>query len=775
MNVHFIVVSVFFLPFNQSNVGRRMVLLVRHPDFEQERQRLDFTKRYIDVVIKTSETSKDQFQRNMQEAFGDADWSESGLYSQLLTTANFFEMSRSELESLRKASKKPYFARVDFERNDGDLGEVLYFGKTSLYQRESQEQIIVDWRSPIANLYYEGRIGEIEYEAEGETFSGNITLKRQLMIEDGELEEVRDIDLTTTDELLQESLSKSSSNRLTDIITTIQEEQNRIIRADLNKPIIVQGAAGSGKTTIALHRISYFIYHYKDLIDPRQLMILAPSRVFIDYISEALPELGVEKVKQFTFAEYVQVAIGKQLKLVADNKLTRLLEKDDEETKAAIWISGFKGSPLFKLILDEYVKDIFRSFHPEEDFYCDKYRLYSAKKFIRLLEEDYWYLPLYSRLDKLKAILQNEVKLKKKKMLERVTDFYDVKIEKALYKNIDPVIRKEFVTKCLDKKEERIGQIKKAIRSSVKGYFKHFKNKNLLQYYQELYQDPEQLASYSSGKLSREDACALCNYNQKLIHEKSYELEDLGALLYLQELLFGVDKDNKAKNVVIDEAQDYSFMQLQALKTAVDTDMFTLVGDLAQGIHSYRGLQTWEEVHRRIFPRATYTELQKSYRTTVEIMKQANQILQLLQYDFPEVEPVVRHGTEPEFISIDKDDWGEELIKHIEELKGEGFKTFAVIAKTMKDCKLANEKLSRCHNGFHLVDEAGIIPKDKTLIVPSYQAKGLEFDVVFAISLEEIYSRKNELDIKLLYVTMTRPLHRLYFLGSEKEDFLLRK
>ncbi|MDV7763634.1 HelD family protein [Peribacillus sp. CSMR9] len=750
-----------------------MVILGSHPDFELERQRLDFTKRYIDVVIKTSETSKDQFQRNMQEAFGDADWSESGLYSQLLTTANFFEMSKAELESLRKASKKPYFARVDFERNDGERGEVLYFGKTSLYQRESQEQIIVDWRSPIANLYYEGRIGEIEYEAEGETFSGNITLKRQLMIEEGVLEEVRDIDLTTTDELLQESLSKSSSNRLTDIITTIQEEQNKIIRADLNKPIIVQGAAGSGKTTIALHRISYFIYHYKDLFDPRQLMILAPSRVFIDYISEALPELGVEKVKQFTFSEYVQAAIGKQVKLVPDDKLTRMLEKDDEEIKSAVWISGLKGSPVFKYILDEYVKDIFRGFHPDADFYCDKYRLYSAKKFIRLLEEDYWYLPLYGRLDKLKAILQNEVKLKKKIMLDRVLDFYEAKIEKALIKNIDPDIRKEFVTKCLDKKEERIGQIQKAIRSSVKGYFKQFKNKDLLHYYQELYQDPERLASYSNGKLTFEDASVLCEYNHKLFSDKSYEMEDLGALLYLQERLFGVDKENKAKNVVIDEAQDYSFMQLQALKTAVDTDMFTLVGDLAQGIHSYRGLQTWAEVHHRIFPRATYTELQKSYRTTVEIMKQANRILQLLTYDFPEVEPVVRHGRDPEFISIEKKGWEEELIELIESLKGEGFKTFAVIAKTMKDCKLANEKLSAFHQSFHLIDEAGNIPKDKTLIVPSYQAKGLEFDVVFAISLEEAYCRENELDIKLLYVTMTRPLHRLYFLGNEKNAFLI--
>lgn len=747
--------------------------MLRHPDFDKEHQRLDFTKKYIDVVIKTSESSKDQFQKNMREAFGDSDWSEAGLYSELLTAANFFEMSQTELESLRIARNKPYFARVDFVRNDSDQGEVLYFGKTSLYQRESQEQIIVDWRSPIANLYYEGRIGEIEYQAEGETFSGNITLKRQLMIEKGELEEVRDIDLTTTDELLQESLSKSSSNRLTDIITTIQEEQNKIIRADLNKPIIVQGAAGSGKTTIALHRISYFIYHYKDLFDPRQLMILAPSRVFIDYISEALPELGVDKVKQFTFAEYVQVAIGRPVKLKPDDKLTRLLEEPNEETEVAIWVSGLKGSPLFKLILDAYIKDIFRDFYPAEDFYCDNYRLYSAKKFIRLLEEDYWYLPLYSRLDKLKVILQNEVKLKKKKMLDQVAAFYQTKIDKAFAKNIDPVKRKEFVTKCHDKKIERTERMKKAIRTSVTAYFKPFKKKSLQQYYQELYQNPERMVSYSNGKLSLTDARALCEYNQQLFHEKSHEIEDLGALLYLQELLFGVDKENKAKNVVIDEAQDYSFMQLQALKTAFDTDMFTLVGDLAQGIHSYRGLQSWEEIHRSIFPRATYTELKKSYRTTVQIMRQANRILRLLPYDFPEVEPVVRHGREPEFISIKRDGWEKKVIDLIGMLKDEGYKTFAIIAKTMKDCKLAHEKLVKMSTEFHLIDEEGAIPKQYTLIIPSYQSKGLEFDVVLALSLEEMFHRDIELDIKLLYVTMTRPLHRLYFFGNKQDDFLL--
>ncbi|WP_419881031.1 RNA polymerase recycling motor HelD [Peribacillus sp. B-H-3] len=747
----------------------------QHPDFQNEKLHLEFTKRYMDVVIKTSETSKSQFKKNMQEAFGDADWLESGGYSELLTNAGFFEMSKAELESLRKARDKPYFARVDYVREGTGKPEVLYFGKTSLYQRENQEQMIVDWRSPIANLYYEGRIGEVIYEAEGESFTGNITLKRQLMIEDGALDEVRDIDLTTTDELLQDSLSKSSSSRLTEIISTIQEEQNKIIRADLNKPIIVQGAAGSGKTTIALHRVSYFLYHYKEMFDPRQLMILAPSRLFIDYISEALPELGAEKVKQMTFAEYVQKAIGRTLKLAKDDKLIRILEKQKEETKDIRAASRFKGSPLFKKIIDAHLMEIYTRFNPSEDFYADKYRLYSSKKFKKLLQEEYWYLPLYGRIDKLKVILQNQVKSKKKVMLDRVADFYDAKIDKALYKNIDPDIRKEYVSKCLDKKAQRIEEVKKACRNAVKDYLKQFERKNVLEYYQELFSDPEALASYSDGQLTLLEAESICIMSTQLFAKKLYELEDLGPILYLQARIFGIDKDYMAKNVVIDEAQDYSFMQLQSLKTAVDTDMFTLVGDLAQGIHSYRGLESWEEVHQHIFPRATYTELQKSYRTTVEIMAAANKLLTKLPYTFPQVQPVVRHGDSPEFIPMADKAWGRKLLEKVERLKEEGLKTFAVIAKTMLDSQKAYESLSALDSQVYLLEEGTSIPKESLVVVPSYLAKGLEFDAVFAVSLEEKYEAGNELDIKLLYVAMTRPLHRLYFFGKEKKDFLIEE
>lgn len=254
-----------------------------------------------------------------------------------------------------------------------------------------------------------------------------------------------------------------------------------------------------------------------------------------------------------------------------------------------------------------------------------------------------------------------------------------------------------------------------------------------------------------------------------------YEREDLALMLYLQESLFGIPKELKAKNIVIDEAQDYSFMELLSLKKSLDTDMFTLVGDLAQGIHSYRGLTSWQEILDYIFPRATYTELQKSYRTTVEIMEKANELLKLLPYSFPEVEPVVRHGRNPEFIRR-KD--GGELVKQLEEqvisLKEEEYKTFAVIGKTMKDCQLIHslfEKHARLP--FKLLQEQESIPKDEIVIVPSYLSKGLEFDAVMILSMEEEFSRDSELDIKLLYVAMTRPLHRLYFYASEQGNFIV--
>ncbi len=753
----------------KERIGERVISSINQ-EIEEEKQRLEFIKKYMQVVIDTAETNKEQFMEKMKDIFKDEDWVESAGYSQLLTSASFYQLSRSELESLIKALPKPYFARVDFTSREAGGMEKLYFGKTSLFQRDNQEQLIIDWRSPIANLYYEGRLGEVSYTSEGETYDGTISLKRQFIIEDGELLDIRDIDVTTVDELLQESLAGSSANRLTEIVATIQEEQNQIIRADLNKPIIVQGAAGSGKTTIALHRISYFLYHYKDVFQPEQLLILAPSFLFLDYISEALPELGVEKVRQMTFQGYVEEVLGKKIKLTEDTKLRDIL-KDQQ----FVHISSIKGSSLFQGVLDHYVEEIKTSLMVHEDFRVDKFKLYTAKQFNHLLYNEYTYLPLYKRIEKLKKVLQNQVRLNKDKMLKKVVQHYEVRIDRALNWKGDEKKRKQYISLALDKKEARINDLKMEIKKAVQDYMSYFDKRDIWTLYKELYSDPDRLVQYSDHKLSKKEALELCESSKNIFSKKKYELEDLGPILYLYAKIYGVKPEKKAKNVVIDEAQDYSFLQLQGLKTALETDMFTLVGDLAQGIHSYRGITDWQEVRKSIFPRAIYRELKKSYRTTVEIMNEANQLLKRLSTSFPEVEPIIRHGKPPVFLEITSDEeWAEQLSNQVRKLKEEKFNTFAIITKTEEDAAIVNSILKQhTELDLYLLEETTSIPKDKIVIVPSYLAKGLEFDAVFAVTYNEVYSDNHEIDIKLLYVVMTRALHRLILMGKQKRAFIL--
>lgn len=750
-----------------------------HPDYQTELERLELTKQYMKIVIKASETTEENFKESMRDALEGIDIKDSSLsYLNMLTNSTLLRRTTEEVKKLKKLYEKPYFARIDFLRKETNLQEMLYLGKTSLFDKETQKPIIVDWRSPIANLYYDGRLGDVTYEAEGEEFEGYLSLKRQYVINQGELLDIRDVDLTTTDELLQKSLAESSSNRLTDIVSTIQEEQNAIIRADLNKPIIVQGAAGSGKTTIALHRISYFIYTYQDYFKPEQLMILAPNRLFIDYISDVLPELGVDNINQTTFVDYVKTCLGKNIKLKhPDELLIQFINHEIENPEQRRFLSSFKGSLQFRDIIDRYVKDILRSLLPKADFYVANFRLYSAKKLRKLMKEEYTYLPLYQRKEKIKRVLQNHVRTEKTKMLKKISDFYDDKLDKALFGKVDPEKRQQYVSKAIDKKEEKLNEIKKACKTAVNQYLKRLPNNDLFFYYEELVTNDVLFKSYAEDVLDEEKLAYFCDYERKMHNENCYEVEDLAALLYLHSKLYGIDKDLRARNVVIDEAQDYSYFQLYALKSALETDMFTIVGDLAQGIHSYRGIHDWKIVQNEIFPRATYKTLQKSYRTTIEIMNAANELLTLLQLELPTVEPVVRHGKKPIFHELPTNK--EEIIKRLEnmirELYQERMETIAIIGKTNKECaKLA--KLFSNHSTIPiqlLKENEEIKQRDRVVIVSSHLSKGLEFDAVIITSLEEHFEM-NEMDMKLLYVSMTRPLHRLFFYGSNPSDFHLQ-
>ncbi|WP_066066816.1 RNA polymerase recycling motor HelD [Neobacillus soli] len=756
--------------------AKEQVSVRDHKDYQSEVERLEFTKEYIRTVLEISKGNKEFFVENMRQAFADLDPQDSSAsYTDLLANASFLELAESELKRLESVIGKPYFSRIDFTSDSSKSEETLYIGKVSLFDRVSQQPIIVDWRSPIANVYYDGRLGDVSYEAYGETQTGFLSLKRHYEIIDGFIKDIRDIDLTTHDELLQKSLSGKADNRLTEIVATIQNEQNEVIRASLKHPIVVQGAAGSGKTTIALHRISYFLYSFGYQFPPEKLMILAPNRLFIEYISAVLPELGVNKINQTTFIDFMKTCLGQKIKLFSPTtKLMKLLE-DNGKTKRIQWVSSFKGSLEFKELIHSYLKELELNLAPAEDFIVEKSILMKGKRLKRLFLREYTYLPIYKRLTKIKALLASDLKKKKSIMLTNLHTRYEEALEKALYNTrIEPEKRKQKVVTLMDLKEKRKANVEQESKVAVKKYMDAFAIKDIFTLYKELMTSPELLKSHSTT-LTDQECKVLSKFCQRIFDRGAYELEDLAPLFYMKAKLEGIDEKYVMRSIFIDEAQDYSYFQFAALKEGFNTDLFTIVGDLAQGIHSYRGLNSWEPVLKDIFPNANYQALQKSYRTTVEIMNLANDILKLIDQDLPKVEPVIRHGQKPFYKTIDPakpEQVRLQLEQDISSLKEEELHSIAIIGRTDRDCQRIHQILENSHLPIQLIEEKQDMKKGHVVILPSYLSKGLEFDGVLIVCMEEPYA-KVDLDIKLLYVSMTRPMHRLYLYGRATSDFLL--
>lgn len=740
-------------------------MTVQHPDFQAEVAQLAYTQSYMQQILDESQRDLQSAQENIRKSMADLDYLDSSLsYLNILTNARFFEMARNQKEGLEAVRKKPYFARIHFQKT-GDPEEFLYIGKTSLFHRETHEPIIVDWRSPVANVYYDGRLGDMEYDVRGEVHKGHLFAKRQYKIENGELLDIRDIDLTTNDELLQEALAGKADVRLTEIVSTIQKEQNEIIRAHLRQPIIVQGAAGSGKTTIALHRISYFLYTMGEHFNPEQLMILAPNKLFIDYIGDVLPELGVDRICQTTFTDYVLSATKLKLKLQNPNEQLESLVAGGSHQPTA-WIAEMKGSLYYRDVIERYVQKLEQKIAEQfEDVYIEKYCIMRSSHLKKLFLYEFSYMPIEKRLEHIKKVLASHVRQKKQAVLATLHKKYDEALGKALNGIRDDEKRRRVVTKFIDERDERIPAIEKETKTTASAYMRRFTKHNIKTLYRTLLTDAELLAELAPEWHYLEQQQFLQAHRKE-----QWALEDLAALYYLQARLKGIADEWKMRVVFIDEVQDYSLFQLAALKAGLDTDMFTMVGDLAQGIHSYRSLTAWEPV-QNLFPRASFRTLQKSYRTTIEIMEVANQILAQMNEQLPLVEPVVRHGNVPSFIQAEQFDALK--IKGIfEAIRQNGHRSIALICKTTAEAITMQQALIDNAIASQLLTENESINQEMLLVVPSHLAKGLEFDAVIVAAYDTAFY-DTPINRKLLYVALTRAMHELYLIGPSKKTFLL--
>ena len=716
-------------------------------------------------------------------------------FNELVININRQEFLHQKARDIEKALLKPYFARVDFTESGKNNLQKLYIGKMTLFDKRGAAMLIIDWRAPVSTLYYEGRIGEAEYDCPDGIINGIISLKRQFVIENASLEDVMDIDITTNDAFLQAALGASKDNRLHDIVTTIQAEQNRIIRADMFRPLIVQGAAGSGKTTIALHRVAYLLYNYEKSVKPKNIMIIAPSKFFLSYISGVLPELGVENVVQTTYEDFALSIIGHKLRIKPaiqtladwiDNHMPVGLgadpdgTNDSEASVEADWnfVAKLKSSYEFYDVFDVYFKWIEKSALPKTAFVIEGFEIIPHDTIAKMFFVDYAYLPLSVRLREIKKSFSNILRKDKKRIVESLHAKYEAKHLAIIKKMPDGDERRAKIIALLAERDKLIEKFLNRCKTAIPAYLKQFKIHSALAYYTGLIGNGNLFNYIAKGIMAPGECEKISRHTLAVIGSGRVESEDLAPLMYLHFRVHGLEDPLEIKHIVIDEAQDFSIFQFRVLRLILGTGSFSILGDLHQGIYSYKSLGKWEEItkspnrnRRIIFERPQIMALEQSYRTTVEIMEAANIVIgKLALPGVPLAKPVIRHGSPVEIYQISSiSEIASAVAIKIQEYASLGYRSIAIICKTSDEAKRFQKLLPA---GIQLVTGAETDFEQGVKLIPSYHVKGLEFDAVcIANASKEQYC--NELDIKLLYIAMTRALHALVIYShGQPSDFL---
>ena len=706
------------------------------------------------------------------------DASSKGYSKDDFVRAHLLYLGHKKLHDIRKIKDKPYFARLDF-KEDGEKEEKLYIGKISVVDSKENIPIIVDWRAPISNLYYDGRIGRSSYESPKGVVYGDIKLKRQFFIENGELEKYTDIDLKTNDELLQVAIAEKADDRLKNIVATIQAKQNEVIRADINKPLIVQGVAGSGKTTIALHRIAYLIYKYEKDFDPENFMIIAPTKFFLNYISNVLPDLGVENVRQYTFEDFAYEILGKRLKISDSNeKLVTIVNKEFDEINNGdidliIKESKFKSSINFKNFVDMYLEELEENYLPKKDFIIENIRIMRYENIQKLFKDTYKTLPFIKRIDEIKKHIFSKIKNNYQTIDEAIRKQRSIKIKKLEKEGLSEEEERQRRIEIFEETEELLKLLDKGNIKVVDFYFNEIIKKDAFNFYKDF------IEKFIYSKIENSVLAKYLVENTLInLNKGEIAFEDLAPIIYIHYKVYGVKWKKNLRHVIIDEAQDYGEFQFSTLKTILNSNSMTILGDIAQGVHFYRGIENWDEFIDIEFPEegATYLTLEKTYRTTKEIMDVANDVISKLpkkeKAGIVLGEPVI--NTKDSIRIEEKKNESEivdSIIEKIDNYISLGFKSIAIIGKDMDECKRIKKLISKYDKDITLIQSKDSEYKAGISIVPSYLAKGLEFDSVILFNVSDKQYTESSLDIKLLYVAITRAMSKLdvYFIENKSK------
>ena len=587
------------------------------------------------------------------------------------------------LQRLFRIQDKPYFGSIRFKDEDGE--ENIYIGITHV--EDKLNYYVHDWRSPICSMFYDYETGPASYKAPSGIIKGEITKKRQYIIENAELKHIFDNDLNISDSLLQEVLAEESSDKMKNIVNTIQEEQNKVIRNTEDKNLIVEGIAGSGKTSVALHRIAFLLYRIPNLTSSN-VVVFTPNKVFSEYISNVLPELGEDNTYDMTFYDLLCQNINEYKDI---ENFTDFISRYYKKEVINYDLVKYKQSDEIIKDLDDYVKDILNNISFTKNLEFDGFIDISVEELNKMLTYKYSNFPLFERIKEMsEKIAYNNYDGNTK---------YARSIEKILKENLN-------------------------IKLDLKAIFNNFF-----------------ISKYSK-------------YKDKIDGNYLY-YEDACIFLYLKSLLVGFNTNHVIKQVVIDEAQDYNKLQYLIIKKTFKTANYTILGDSNQTINPYYKYESLKEL-TNMFEGSKYITLTKTYRSTDKIIDYTNKILGLT------LSVAIRNQKSNDIIfrnNVKKEDF----VKDITYLKDMS-KSIAIITK---DDKEAEEVYNMLKDDFDimLLGGYGHIKRD-LVVVPSYTAKGLEFDSV--IIYNDIDNKYTKEDKYLYYVACTRAQHNLIIYNGEE-------
>ena len=625
-----------------------------------------------------------------------------------------YEEEEHKILLLEKMIKSPYFARIDFKFDDEDEFEKIYIGRSSLRKNSYQEMYVYDWRSPIASIFYRFMTGEAFYDAPCGRVTGELNLKRQYEIKNGKLEYFFDSDVQIVDEFLRQLLSQNTTAKMKAIVETIQHEQDVVIRDMENDLLMVQGVAGSGKTSIALHRAAYLMYQgLQTKLSANNIMIISPNSIFEQYISNVLPELGEDNVISSVFEDILSELLNGR-KIQSRNDFLENLIVNSKYKEISRNSIEFKTSSFFREILDQFLIDIPRQWIEFEDVYYEG-----------------------------KCVVSRQIL--KDKILGRTETPLGIKLEQLE----DYILEQIFGTgKGRGHKEE-----KNLIKQEIQKFIKI----DIVELYKILFSNEAYFYSLLQNSNPSQNIKNIWKYTKENLEADSLYYDDAIAIAYLYLKIYGTNKYKNIKQVVIDEAQDYYPLQYEIFNLLFSNAKFTILGDMKQTLAKKEDISFYEQIQKILNKKkSSLIMLDKSFRCTNEIL---NFSLKFIEKS-SQIKSFNRNGDSPKvYIADNSEIFIDEIVKEIKLCQEKGFQSICLICKTEKNSIYLFNKIKHKLD-IQLIKNGSVSDLQGVFILPVYMSKGLEFDTVLICDADS-QNYHDEDDKNLLYVACTRALHKL--------------